>query len=61
MSRISILLTLIVTAQTYAQPGKLIDAGAPCKLLSDNADVFLVEQEGKNDWYLAQYCVSRRD
>ena len=69
MSRISILLTLFIAAQTYAQPGKLIDAGSPqpasiegyhrghcvalpnririCKLLSDNADVFLVEKEGK--------------
>ena len=69
MSRISILLTLIVTAQIYAQAGKLIKADAPqpasidgyhrghcvsipnririCKLLSDNADVFLVEKEGK--------------
>lgn len=69
MLRISILLTLLVAAQTYAQPGKLIDAGAPqpasvegyhkghcvalpnririCKLLSDNAEVFLVEKEGK--------------
>ena len=64
-----ILLTLIVTAQIYAQPGKLINAGSPqpasvegyhkghcvalpnririCKLLSDSADVFLVEKEGK--------------
>jgi hypothetical protein len=64
-----ILLTLIVTAQVYAQHGKLINAGSPqpasvegyhkghcvalpnhiriCKLLSDNADVFLVEKQGK--------------
>lgn len=69
MSRISILFTLFVAAQTYAQPGKLIDAGSPqpasiegyhrghcvalpnhiriCKLVSDNADVFLVEKGGK--------------
>ena len=69
MSRICILLTLIVTAQTYAQPGKLVKLGSPqpasvegyhkghcvalpnhiriCKLLSDNADVFLVEKDGK--------------
>ena len=69
MSRICILLILIVTAQAYAQPGKLVKAGSPqpasiegyqkghcvaltnririCKLLSDNADVFLVEKDGK--------------
>ena len=69
MSRICILLTLIVVAKAYAQPGKLVKAGAPqpasgegyhkghcvalpnririCKLLSDNADVFLVEKEDR--------------
>lgn len=69
MLRIGILLTLIVTAQAYAQPGRLVKVGAPqpaeiggyhkghcvalrnririCKLVSDNADVFLVEKEGK--------------
>ena len=66
---LTLILTLFIAAQTYAQPGKLIDAGSPqpasiegyhrghcvtlpnririCKLLSDNADVFLVEKEGK--------------
>ena len=69
MPLISILLTLIVTAHAYAQPGKLVKADSPqpasvegyhrghcvvlpnririCKLLSDNADVFLVEKEGQ--------------
>src|ERR1041384_1630978 len=68
MARICIFLTLIVTAQVCAQPGKLVKAGLPqppsfegshkchcvalpnrvriCKLLSDNADVFLVEKDG---------------
>lgn len=66
---LTLILTLFIAAQTYAQPGRLIDAGSPqpasiegyhrghcislpnririCKLLSDNADVFLVEKEGK--------------
>ena len=66
---LALVLTLFVAAQTYAQPGRLIDAGSPqpasidgyhrghcvalpnririCKVLSDNADVFLVEKEGK--------------
>lgn len=69
MSRICILLTLIVTVQAHAQPGKLVKLGSPqpvsvegyhkghcvalpnhiriCKLLSDNADVFLIEKDGK--------------